>query len=63
MKFPKSYLWMLLFCAGTCFLLVSGCSRKYGCDTLQTTETKLKKDGTPRKKARTNLFGKKGRRN
>ncbi|MEL6355939.1 MAG: hypothetical protein AAFQ37_03300 [Bacteroidota bacterium] len=58
MKVARYYFFLLLLCAGLATLSTTGCSRKYGCDTLQTTTVKLKKDGTPRKKSRNHLFDK-----
>lgn len=58
MKSSRVYLILLLF---TGFLLLgttSSCSRGSGCDNLKGKEVKLKKDGMPRSKPRTALFGK-----
>lgn len=44
------------------FSTTSGCAKKIGCDPTANAKVKLKKDGTPRKKARTGLFDKKTQR-
>lgn len=58
MKTSRVYLMLLLFSGFLLLGTTSGCSRGTGCDNLKGTEVKLNKDGMPRKKARTALFGK-----
>lgn len=58
MKTSRVYLILFLFLGFLVLGTTSSCSRGSGCDNLKGKETKLNKDGMPRKKARTALFGK-----
>lgn len=58
MKSSRVYLILLLFSGFLVLGTAGSCSRGSGCDNLKGKEVKLKKDGTPRKKPRTALFGK-----
>lgn len=62
MKSKRVYLLLFLFCASLLTFSTSGCAKKVGCDSLGKARVKLKKDGMPRGKAKSQLFDKKTRR-
>ncbi|PHI21682.1 hypothetical protein CEQ90_02405 [Lewinellaceae bacterium SD302] len=62
MKSHRVYFILLLFCASFLVFSTSSCAKKVGCDTLGSSRVKLKKDGMPRGKAKSQLFDKKTRR-
>jgi len=62
MKQPRVYYLVILMSLSLSFISTR-CARKSGCAAIeQTTKTALKKNGKPRQKAASNLFGKKTRR-
>lgn len=62
MKTKRVYFLLLLFCGSLLSFSGTSCAKKVGCDTLQSSRVKLKKDGTPRGKAKSGLFDKKTKR-